>query len=133
MASQVDTQRSYASCVGVSSIEHENLYNKMERLGYNFGPALKRLRNILRGSRAGKDTKELYHFGIGDVEFMESERAYRPVKYNVPPSVLDAAFNLTLVTHFEEVTFLVMPVRVEELMYFPAEEMVVSFGCMNFS
>lgn len=109
------------------------MYNKMERLGFNFGPALKRMRNILRGSRVDKDTKNLYHFGVGDVEFTEAERTCHPVRYNVPPSVLDAAFHLTMVTHFEDVTFLVMPVCVKELVYLPTEEMVVSFFCMTFS
>lgn len=119
---------SLAKLEDVSELEHDNLYNKMDRLGYNSGPSSQCLSNIWRGSRVDEKSGELYHFGYGDIEFTEDERDRFPVKYNVPPIVLDAAFVTTIASHFESTTFLAIPRRIEQLTFFPPDEHEVCYN-----
>ena len=76
---------------------------------------MKLAHNIRRGSRLGLKNWKRYHYGAGDILFSEEERRCYPIKYNVPPSVMDAAINVAMARRFEDATFLVMPMRVESL------------------
>ena len=111
-----------AKAEGVSKLEHDNLYNKMGRLGCNMGESSQRLGNICRGSRVDEESDRLYHFGYGDIEFSEEERTRLPVPYSVPPIVLDAAFAATITPQFESANFLAIPRRIGELTYFPPDD-----------
>ena len=122
MDAQASEKASLAKLEAVSELEHDNLYNKMDRLGYNIGQSSQRLSNIWRGSRVDDKSGELYHFGYGDIEFTEDERDRLPVKYNVPPIVLDAMFVTTITPQFESATFLAIPRRIAQLTFFPPDE-----------
>eukprot|EP00803_Ostreobium_quekettii_P003476 evm.model.scf_39.4 EVM.evm.TU.scf_39.4 scf_39:15583-26238(-) len=117
-------QKQLSATGPVSKIDHECLYNKMDRLGYHFGPALRRCRNIWRGSRVDEKSDTLYHFGACDIQFSKAESSRFPVPYKVPPSVLDAAFNVTLASKFEDANSQVSPMHIDEFMYFPPSQEV---------
>ncbi|CAD7702022.1 unnamed protein product [Ostreobium quekettii] len=120
--SHMAVQKQLSATGPVSKIDHECLYNKMDRLGYRFGPALRRCRNIWRGSRVDNRTDTLYHFSGCDIQFSVAESTRFPVPYNVPPSVLDAAFNVTLATKFEDANAQMLPVHIDKFMYFPPHQ-----------
>ena len=130
MENQTSNEARTGTSKETSPMDEENVYNKMNRLGLNYGAAMRRAKNIRRGSRINEDA-EVRHFSSSEVELSMAERARHPVPYSLPPPVLDAAFNVSAAARFEELTFLAIPMSIEELMFFPPKKSKVCEPCQK--